>query len=88
MAEFALFGASCFIGEDRPPPSADNENLRLHPNWKTPAEFMQWLRQDKRRLEQELAADGRLWSCPVHRLDRDINRAMERCARWHCYGER
>ena len=88
MAEFALFGIRCSIGEDRPPPAADNENLRLLSDWMTPAELMQWLRREEKRLNKELAADERLWSCPEHRLTREINQAMERCARWHCYGER
>ena len=76
------------IGETTPPPKHDNDNWRLFPDWKTPAEFMQGVRQRKERLRRELAADFRLRSCPEHRLTWDIANAMERCGLLHYYGVR
>lgn len=70
------------------PPPADNDNWHLLPDWMTPAELLQWVRKDKERMRQELAADFRLRSCPKHRQDWDVLVAIERCTLWHCYGMR
>jgi len=70
------------------PPKPDNDNWRLMDEWETPAEFMQWVRQEQERLTRELAANERLLTCPKHRLTREIRQAMEKCCLWHYYGVR
>jgi hypothetical protein len=88
MTSLELFGTCCIVGEGSIPPAHDNDNWRLMPDWRTPAEFMQWIRRDKERLRRKLAADFTLRSNPQYRLDWDILIAMEKCALWHCYGVR
>lgn len=56
----------------------DNENLRLLPDWMTPAELLQWIRQEREVMRKELAADFRLRSDPKHRNDWDNLEALER----------
>jgi hypothetical protein len=81
-----IFGNRFRTGEANPPPKPDNDNWRLTD--KTPAEFMQWVRRRQERLRREMVADERLLACPEHRLTLDIALAMEKCCRWHYYGER
>jgi hypothetical protein len=88
MAASEHFGIHCIVWDRNTQLVPDNDNWRLMPDWRTPAEFMQWIRQDKERMRRELAADFRLRSCPQHRLDWEILIAMEKCALWHCYGVR
>ena len=75
----------CITGGGPTTPAPDNDNWRLKPDWMTPAEFLQWLRREKERMQRELEADFRLRSCPKHRQDWDILVAIERCAS-HRYG--
>jgi hypothetical protein len=77
-----------FITGETNPPKPDNDNWRLMHDWRTPAEFMQWVRQRKERLRREVQADERLLTCPDHRLTWDIALAMEKCCLWHYYGVR
>jgi hypothetical protein len=81
------FGVTLLAGGSNPP-GPDNDNWRLMEAWRTPAEFMQWVRLEKERLRQEIAEDLRLLACPEHRLTREITLAMEQCCLWHYYGER
>ncbi len=83
-----ILGTRIILGGPDPMPPRDNDNRRLMHDWQTPAEILQWIRQRKRRLHQEVAADARLWTCPEHRLTRSITLAMEKCALWHYYGVR
>ena len=75
-------------GESFAFPAPNNDNWRLMPDWMTPAEFMQWVRQQKERLRRELATDFRLRHCPEHRKTWDITLAMEQCGLWHYYNVR
>lgn len=86
MSGIEIFGVRIIIGEANPPP--DNENLRLLPDWMTPAELLQWVRQEKDRLSRELAADASLWVCPEHRREWDSTLGIEKLALWQCYGVR
>ena len=88
MHSVELLGTRFVSGEGFTPPVSANENLLLMPDWQTPAELLQWIRQDKERMRRELAADFRLRSCPKHRLHWDVLIAIERCTLWHCYGVR
>src|SRR5690242_3947323 len=42
-----VFGTQLDIGEPFSLGTPDNDNWRLMPDWMTPAEFMQWLRQTR-----------------------------------------
>jgi hypothetical protein len=75
-------------GEAFPTPTPANDNWGVKGGWLTPAEAMQWVRRWKLRACRELVADPSLWACPKHRLTRAVNDALEKCLRWHCYGER
>jgi hypothetical protein len=66
----------------------DNENLRLMPDWETPAEFMQWVRREQERLRRQMAADPRLLTCPEHRRKLNVRLAMEKVCLSHYYGVR
>jgi hypothetical protein len=68
-------------------PQPDNENLQLLAGcaW-TPAEVMQWVRTEKRRLSRELAANPRLWTCPEHRRTWNATIGIEKLTLWQCYG--
>jgi hypothetical protein len=68
-------------------PTPDNENLLLLAGcvW-TPAEVMQWVRQEKRRLSRKLAANPRLWTCPEHRRTWNATIGIEKLTLWQCYG--
>lgn len=88
MGHQDFLGTRCLVGEAVSPPPADNDNWRMMPEWRTPAEALQKIRRWKEQIWQELAADDRLWACPEHRLTRKITFAMERCALWHFYGVR
>jgi hypothetical protein len=70
------------------PSQPANENGGVAPAWQTPAEALQDIRRMKARWKQELAADFRRRSCPKHRETWEILVAMEKCIRWHVYGER
>jgi hypothetical protein len=87
MESSTVFGTRFIIG-DMPPPRPDNTNWLLMNESRTPAEFMQWVRSEKRRLRREIAADPKLLTCPKHRLTWDITLAMEKCCLWHYYGVR
>jgi hypothetical protein len=87
MDSLTVFGTR-FITGDMPMPRPDNNNWRLMESWMTPAEFMQWVRNRKQRLEREITAEPRLLTCPKHRLTREIALAMEKCCLWHYYGVR
>ncbi len=65
-----------------------NDNWEIAGDDMTVAEALQLIRRWKRQSCRELAADPRLWACPEHRLTRNINYAMEKCARWVHYRER
>jgi hypothetical protein len=87
MESIHYFGVRLITGEVTPP-TPDNENLRLLPAWMTPAELMQWVRQEKQRLSRELAMDASLWTCPEHRRTWDATIGIEKLALWQCYGVR
>jgi hypothetical protein len=82
------FGLRLLAGEAVSPPTPNNDNWRMMPDWRTPAEALQKIRRWKEQIGRDLAADDRLWACPEHRLTRKITLAMERCALWHFYGVR
>jgi hypothetical protein len=88
MTSDAHIGIRFATGEAFSTPTPDNNNWHLLSDWETPAEFMQWVRQEQERLRREIAADPRLLTCPEHRRKLDITLAMEKCALWHCYGVR
>lgn len=88
MTSFEYGKTRIAVDEPLSLPTPDNDNWRLMPDWRTPAEFMQWVRQRKERLRRELAADFTLRACTEHRKTWDITLAMEQCALWHCYGIR
>jgi hypothetical protein len=88
MECFTFFGTSFIAGELNAPPKPDNDNWRLMPEWRTPAEFLQLIRREKDRLRRELLADARLLTCPKHRRTWSIRLAMEKCCLWHYYGIR
>ena len=88
MTAAEYFGTGFVSGEAFAPPTPDNENLLLKPDWMTPAELMQLIRQDKERLRREVAADPRLLTCPEHRWQWNDRVAMERCALWRIFGVR
>ncbi len=69
-------------------PEPDNNNWMLKPDWRTPAEFTQWVNREKARLRARLAADPGLLNDRKFRLDWDVTIAIERCAAWHLYGRR
>jgi hypothetical protein len=52
----------------------------------TPAELMQWLRRERRRLCREAALDARLWTCPKHRRDWIFTLGLEELVLRQCYG--
>ena len=60
-------------------PKPDNDNLRLLPGWMTPAELLQWVRQEKKLMQKELAANFRLRSDSKHRNDWENLEGLERC---------
>lgn len=90
MNQIRLIGIRITAGEAVSPPEPDNDNLRLltEDDWMTPAELMQWARQEKRRLVRDLAADARLWACPEHRRDWNETLGIEQITRRQYYGER
>lgn len=74
-------------GEAFTTPTADNENFPLLLNCPlTPAELMQWVRRERRRLSCQLAADHRLWTCPEHRRTWNATIGIEKLTLWQCYG--
>ena len=73
-----LFGTCVIVGGQNPFPSPGNDNWRLMSNWKTPAEFMQWLKRTREEIRRELAADFRLRNCPMHRQHWETLVAMEK----------
>jgi hypothetical protein len=83
-----VFDTILITGDDNPPPRPDNDNWHLMHDWRTPAEFLQWVRRRKERLRREVEADERLLACPEHRLTRDVATAMEKCCLWHYFGVR
>jgi hypothetical protein len=89
MTTWEFCGSRFVFGEVvSPPPTPDNDNWRLMPDWKTPAEFLQWVRRTREEMRRELAADFSLRHCPTHRRHWDVLNAMERCCLWHRYGVR
>ena len=70
-----------------PPGPAANDNQRLAESWMTPAELLQWIRQEKEQMRRELAADFQLRSDPKHRNDWENLEAMERCTLQRYYDE-
>jgi hypothetical protein len=80
-------GTRCGVGEALLLPPPDNDNLELMPGCPlTPAEVMQWLRRERRRLSRAVAMDTRLWTCPEHRRDWIVTLGLEKLTLWHCYG--
>lgn len=88
MDSLSIFGTRVITGGTNAPPKPPNDNWRLMPDWRTPAEFLQRVRREKDRLRRELAADARLLTCPEHRRTWSIRLAMEKCCLWHYYGIR
>jgi hypothetical protein len=87
MSVFEILGTCVILGDSVPPRPPDNENLELMAGCKlTPAELLQWTRQEKARLGRELAKDARLWACPEHRRLWDETLELEKLTLWHCYG--
>ena len=64
-------------------PTADNENLKLLPDWMTPAEVLQWVGREKRQMRKELSADFRLRFNRKHRLDWENLEILRRCITQH-----
>ena len=83
-----LFGIRFITGDGATPPEAANDDWGLTSDGQTPAEAMQMIQQMKVAMRRELAADFTLRANPEHRLNWDILIEMEKCARWHFYGER
>jgi hypothetical protein len=81
-------GIAFLTGEAFTTPTPDNNNWRILSEWETPAEFMQWVRQEKDRLRRELLAEPSLLTNPEHRRTLNVTLAMERCAIWHYYRAR
>jgi len=75
-------------GEAFASPTPDNDNWEVAGDDMTVAEAIQLIRRWKRQSCRELVADPRLWDCPEHRLARNVNYAIEKCARWVHYKER
>ncbi len=69
-------------------PVHDNDNWLLMSEGVTPAEFMQWIKRTRSKMRRELEANFSLRADPTHREIWVSLDAMERCARWHFYGER
>jgi hypothetical protein len=88
MDALIFFGTGFIAGDANPLRKPDNDNWRLMPEWRTPAEFLQRVRREKERLRRELLADVRLLTCPTHRRTWSIRLAMEKCCLWHYYGLR
>jgi hypothetical protein len=88
MDSLSIFGTRFIAGDANPPPKPHNDNWRLMPEWRTPAEFLQRVRREKDRLRRERLADARLLSSPEHRRTWSIRLAMEKCCLWHYYGIR
>ncbi len=88
MASTEYFGTVFVTGEAFAPPAPDNTNWRLKPDWMTPAELLQLIRQEKDRLRRDVAADPRLLTCPEHRRQWNERLAFERCALWQVFGVR
>ena len=88
MDSLTIFGTRFITGDNYSLPPRHNDNLRLMPEWETPAEFMQWVRREKERLQREVEADPHLLTCPRHRRTREVRLAMEKCCLWHFYGVR
>jgi hypothetical protein len=88
MDTLTLFGTRPIAGDIGPLPKPDNDNWRLMADWKTPAEFLQWLRRTRAEMRRELAADFSLRNCPTHRRHWETLDAMEKCCLWHYYGVR
>ena len=87
MDSLTLCGTRFITGDALTLPTPDNENLPLMPGCSlTPAEFMQWVRQERRRLSRAVAADARLWTCSEHRKDWMLFLGLEKLTLWHCYG--
>ena len=82
-----VFGTRVTVGGAELP-AADNNNWYLMCEGTTPAEFLQWIRQEEDRLRREIQADPRLLSSPQHRRTREIRQAMKQCCLWHYYGVR
>jgi hypothetical protein len=86
METFTIFGTRIFAG-GLDPLTPNNDNLELMTGCGlTPAEFMQWVRQQKHRLSREVAVDARLWTCPKYQKDLMLFRGLEQLTLWHCYG--
>ena len=73
-------GTRIIQGGPDPMPRHDNENLPLKPDWMTPAELMQWVRQERNRLSREVAANPQLWLCPEFRRTWDATLGIEQLA--------
>lgn len=87
MDTLNCFG-TCLTTGERYTPKPDNDNWGVASETMTMAEAFQLIRRWKRQVWQELTKDPRLWLCTKHRQDRFITYEMEKCARWHEYGER
>ena len=88
MSVSDIFGTRVILGGPDPMPPRDNDNMLLMPEWQTPAEFLQWIREEKERLRRELVANPHLLACREHRLSLEIRLAMEKCCHWHYLGMR
>lgn len=88
MSVSDIFGTRVIQGGPDPMPPGNNDNMRLLAHWQTPAEFLQWVRQDKVRLQRELLANPDLLASPEHRLSRQIRVAMEKVCLWQYFGSK
>lgn len=88
MPTLDLFGLRVALEEEKPLPEPDNDNWGTTSEEETPAEVLQWVRQRRKRHSRELIQNPGLWACVEHRLTRTITLAIEKCTRWHHYGER
>jgi hypothetical protein len=86
MNSLDVLGLRFTVGQSQPLSPPGNDNRRLKPDWMTPEELMQWVRQEKERLSRAVAKDARLWSCPKHRREWDMTIAIEKLTLRQCYG--
>ena len=63
------------------PPATENDNVATISSTMTPAEIMQWVRNDRRRLSRAVIADASLWRCPEHRRQWEITLGIEQITR-------
>jgi hypothetical protein len=87
METLNVFGTTFTTSDHMPLPRPDNDNLELMTGCRyTPAELMQWIRRERKRLSGEVATDARLWTCPKHRRDWLVTLGLEQVTLWKCFG--